>query len=88
MNAYPVFYFVFFRCAICMIDFEPQEEIRYLPCRHGYHADCIDGWLLRSFTCPSCMEPVDSALLSAFTANSNSFDLNSLKASSSTSPVS
>ena len=24
---------------------------------------CIDDWLMRSFTCPSCMEPVDAALL-------------------------
>jgi E3 ubiquitin-protein ligase RNF11 len=54
-------------CAICMIDFELEEEIRRLPCNHVYHVKCIDDWLLRSFTCPSCMEPVDSALLAAFT---------------------
>ena len=27
---------------------------------------CIDDWLMRSFTCPSCMEPVDAALLGEF----------------------
>jgi hypothetical protein len=54
-------------CAICMIDFEAEEEIRRLPCNHVYHVKCIDDWLVRSFTCPSCMEPVDSALLAAFT---------------------
>jgi hypothetical protein len=56
-------------CAICMVDFLPNDAIRFLPCMHSYHVKCIDDWLLRSFTCPSCMEPVDSALLSAFTAN-------------------
>lgn len=53
-------------CCICMIDFEQGEPIRYLPCMHYYHADCIDDWLMRSFTCPSCMEPVDGALLSSY----------------------
>jgi len=53
-------------CCICMIDFEQSEPIRYLPCMHYYHVECIDDWLLRSFTCPTCMEPVDAALLSTY----------------------
>lgn len=59
-------YFIFFRCAICMIEFEVGDQMRFLPCLHAYHKDCIDDWLMRSFTCPSCMEPVDAALLSSF----------------------
>ncbi|KAI1710009.1 ring finger domain-containing protein [Ditylenchus destructor] len=58
-------------CAICMVDFVDKEPIRFLPCMHSYHVKCIDDWLLRSFTCPSCMEPVDSAILSAFTVNTS-----------------
>ncbi|TRY70236.1 hypothetical protein TCAL_12706 [Tigriopus californicus] len=50
-------------CVICMIEFVIGDRIRYLPCLHIYHTDCIDDWLMRSFTCPSCMEPVDAALL-------------------------
>ncbi|XP_046848077.1 RING finger protein 11-like [Xenia sp. Carnegie-2017] len=53
-------------CAICMVDFEFGDEIRFLPCMHIYHKECIDDWLIRSFTCPSCMEPVDAALLSSY----------------------
>lgn len=49
-----------------MLDFEYGESIRFLPCLHTYHVDCIDPWLMRSFTCPSCMEPVDAALLSSY----------------------
>jgi|UniRef100_A0AC35G746 E3 ubiquitin-protein ligase RNF11 len=67
-------------CAICMIDFEPEEEIRRLPCNHVYHVKCIDDWLIRSFTCPSCMEPVDSALLAAFTPKQG-IDISSLACS-------
>lgn len=53
-------------CVICMMEFVIGDNVRYLPCMHTYHAMCIDDWLMRSFICPSCMEPVDAALLSTF----------------------
>uniref|UniRef100_A0A4W3H085 Ring finger protein 11a n=1 Tax=Callorhinchus milii TaxID=7868 RepID=A0A4W3H085_CALMI len=53
-------------CVICMMDFAYGDPIRFLPCLHIYHVECIDEWLMRSFTCPSCMEPVDAALLSSY----------------------
>ncbi|KAF8773594.1 RING finger protein 11-like [Argiope bruennichi] len=55
-------------CPICMGDLLFGDSIRYLPCLHIYHTSCIDDWLMRSFTCPSCVEPVDAALLSTFHA--------------------
>lgn len=56
-------------CVICMVEFMVGDSVRYLPCMHTYHVECIDDWLMRSFTCPSCMEPVESALLSTYEAN-------------------
>lgn len=56
-------------CVICMGDFVIGDTLRYLPCFHAYHKECIDDWLMRSFTCPSCMEPVDSALLMSYETN-------------------
>ncbi|XP_046405414.1 RING finger protein 11-like isoform X2 [Ischnura elegans] len=56
-------------CVICMIEFMIGDAVRYLPCMHTYHVDCIDDWLMRSFTCPSCMEPVDAALLTTYETN-------------------
>lgn len=53
-------------CVICMMELLPGEEVRYLPCMHTYHAMCIDDWLLRSLTCPTCMEPVDAALINSY----------------------
>lgn len=50
-------------CVICMVEFSKGDSIRFLPCLHTYHVHCIDDWLMRSFICPSCMEPVDVALL-------------------------
>lgn len=56
-------------CAICMSEFVIGDKVRYLPCMHTYHCDCIDDWLIRSLTCPSCMEPVDAALLTSYDVN-------------------
>uniref|UniRef100_A0A1W7R9T4 RING finger protein 11 n=1 Tax=Hadrurus spadix TaxID=141984 RepID=A0A1W7R9T4_9SCOR len=56
-------------CVICMGEFLIGDPIRFLPCMHIYHTDCIDDWLMRSFICPSCMEPVDAALLATYQTN-------------------
>jgi hypothetical protein len=42
-------------CAICLVEFASGDEVRVLPqCGHGFHAACVDVWLLSSSTCPSC----------------------------------
>ncbi|KAK1632771.1 hypothetical protein QYE76_007086 [Lolium multiflorum] len=42
-------------CAICLAEFASGDEVRVLPtCGHGFHAACVDVWLLSSSTCPSC----------------------------------
>lgn len=56
-------------CVICMLDFAAGDPVRCLPCMHSYHVGCIDDWLMRSLTCPSCLEPVDAALLTTYEAN-------------------
>ncbi|CAF0845155.1 unnamed protein product [Adineta ricciae] len=63
-------------CAICLIDFLPNEQIRQLPCdgAHVFHPSCIDGWLEKSLTCPHCSTNVDAALLLKFIPNSNDHD--------------
>ncbi|CAH8592358.1 unnamed protein product [Heterobilharzia americana] len=45
-------------CIICMCEYEEGEELRYLPCLHTYHRICIDDWLMRALTCPSCLEEI------------------------------
>lgn len=45
------------------MDYSAGELIKLLPCMHYYHLRCIDDWLMRSLTCPSCMERVDAGLI-------------------------
>ena len=40
-------------CSVCVEDFEKGQDVRVLPCKHRFHPDCIDPWLLNvSGTCP------------------------------------
>ncbi|KAF2470953.1 uncharacterized protein BDR25DRAFT_28479 [Lindgomyces ingoldianus] len=47
-------------CPICLDDFEPNEsQVRELPCRHIFHPDCVDTFLLsNSSLCPMCKKSV------------------------------
>jgi hypothetical protein len=47
-------------CAVCLAEYAGGEEVRVLPaCRHGFHRECVDRWLLtRAPTCPICRAPV------------------------------
>lgn len=45
-------------CAICLEDFDPDEQINYLPCHHGFHSQCLLPWLDRSDLCPICKSSV------------------------------
>eukprot|EP00903_Cladosiphon_okamuranus_P007197 g6988.t1 len=45
-------------CAICMTDFEADDEISVLPCDHAFHSVCIRKWLLMRNRCPTDMQPV------------------------------
>ncbi|KAJ1974372.1 hypothetical protein H4R35_003638 [Dimargaris xerosporica] len=44
-------------CSICLCNFQLGDEARKLPCRHVFHKECIDVWLLEhSALCPICRE--------------------------------
>jgi hypothetical protein len=45
-------------CIICFSDYAPGDLLKELPCKHYYHASCIDQWLTRSGNCPLCKAPV------------------------------
>ncbi|CAF3251739.1 unnamed protein product [Rotaria socialis] len=47
------------QCRICLRSYQVGERVRRLRCRHKFHIDCIDGWLLHSH--PTC--PIDGQLV-------------------------
>jgi hypothetical protein len=65
-------------CAVCLSEFGDADRLRLLPkCKHAFHHDCIDTWLLANSTCPLCRQSLlnpadgDSLRLTAFGSNNN-----------------
>ncbi|KAJ5924323.1 hypothetical protein N7466_008510 [Penicillium verhagenii] len=47
-------------CAICQDDLNVGDEVILLPCTHwSFHSACLEPWLRRSNTCPTCRLPVE-----------------------------
>ncbi|PIA57906.1 hypothetical protein AQUCO_00500074v1 [Aquilegia coerulea] len=46
-------------CSICLQDFSEDDSARRLPrCKHLFHLNCIDEWLVIQGSCPICREDV------------------------------
>ncbi|KAF8936298.1 hypothetical protein BGZ58_004363 [Dissophora ornata] len=46
-------------CAICLCDYEDEEELRKMRCNHYFHKDCVDEWLRLNRNCPLCKRDID-----------------------------
>ncbi|KAI3881442.1 hypothetical protein MKX03_035907 [Papaver bracteatum] len=46
-------------CIVCLESLKDGENCRSLPkCKHIFHANCVDSWLIRVPSCPVCREIV------------------------------
>lgn len=44
-------------CVICSIEYTNNSCLRILPCKHTFHSECIDKWLINySNKCPICKQ--------------------------------
>ena len=43
-------------CSICSQSLQKGAVVRKLKCGHIFHAECIDEWLKKSFTCGYCRQ--------------------------------
>ncbi|KAG5185004.1 hypothetical protein JKP88DRAFT_348409 [Tribonema minus] len=41
-------------CSICLDDYRDGDDVTALPCRHQFHKDCVQPWLVRGGLCPLC----------------------------------
>ncbi|CEM24477.1 unnamed protein product [Vitrella brassicaformis CCMP3155] len=43
-----------FCCSVCLVEFEEDDEVRVLDCKHVFHKLCIDEWFKAHTVCPLC----------------------------------
>ena len=46
------------RCMICLVEFENDDIIYNLDCKHPFHYDCLEKWYRRSSHCPLCKKQI------------------------------
>lgn len=48
-------------CAVCLENLTTGDKCRLLPiCKHSFHAQCVDTWLLKTPICPICRSSAGS----------------------------
>ncbi|KAL8188614.1 hypothetical protein R6Q57_029902 [Mikania cordata] len=48
-------------CVICRLDYEDDDNLILLSCKHSYHSDCITNWLQINKVCPVCSTEVSAS---------------------------
>lgn len=41
-------------CSICLLEFEENQEINVMKCKHFFHKRCIENWIKIKRKCPLC----------------------------------
>ncbi|XP_003789831.1 E3 ubiquitin-protein ligase RNF133 [Otolemur garnettii] len=49
-------------CVVCFEPYKANDTIRILTCKHFFHKNCIDPWILAHGTCPMCKCDILKAL--------------------------
>ena len=43
------------KCSVCLMEFQDDDNVMILPCKHYYHTNCIKEWLKEyDYKCPVC----------------------------------
>ncbi|XP_054820814.1 E3 ubiquitin-protein ligase RHA2B-like [Prosopis cineraria] len=46
-------------CSVCLSELQEGDKVRNLKCKHTFHKECLDPWLLQFWaTCPLCRNRV------------------------------
>lgn len=51
-----------YMCAVCIESYKASEVVTVLTCKHIFHKECIEPWLLDKRTCPMCKCDIMKAL--------------------------
>ena len=60
------------KCSICLDGFDEDSKKRYTHPgengkKHGFHKECLKGWVKEHSSCPTCQEAIDPSSLASRT---------------------
>lgn len=47
------------RCVICYENYRSGVQVKFLPCEHHFHCECIDEWFHVRDSCPLCKKSIN-----------------------------
>lgn len=47
-------------CSICLMEYDDEQEIKRTQCGHLAHTQCLEEWLRRARTCPTCRKDLEA----------------------------
>lgn len=50
-------------CSICLCEYEKQDKLVSLPCKHVFHEDCITSWTDHNTRCPLCNADLEADMI-------------------------
>ena len=59
-------------CTICISDYSKGDMVHELPCKHVFHAQCIEEWIKYKPECPLCKNAVPVTQFISDEKNNNS----------------
>jgi len=56
------------QCQVCLKEYEKDEVLKKMPCKHSFHSACIMAWLAKTNSCPLCRHelPTDNQYYEAY----------------------
>lgn len=58
-------------CAVCTENYHFGDQLRQLPCRHEFHAECVDRWLAIKKECPLCRHDITQPMTAGADADAD-----------------
>lgn len=58
-------------CPICLDDYKTHETVCKTSCEHLFHGDCLNTWLTKRITCPTCRHNLTAATTGSATVGSS-----------------
>ncbi len=48
------------KCMVCLLEFDDDDDVQCLECKHVFHHKCLDEWVKYKPECPTCRSQIET----------------------------